>query len=121
MLEQRALIQWANLQAIPPAPDVTPGAKVADYLYAIPNGGKRSRIEAAIMQGEGVKAGVHDLHLPLAREGSIGLWIEMKAGKGKLTESQADWREQMLLAGHQCVTCWTWESAVHHIKEYLGC
>ena len=118
---QQALIRWARMQAIPASPDVEPGAKVADYLYAIGNGGKRSRIEAAIMQGEGVKAGVHDLHLPLARSGAFGLWIEMKAGKGKLTDDQAAWRTRMIMAGHQCVTCWDWESAANHIKEYLGC
>ena len=38
-------------------------------LFAVPNGGGRSRIEASIMKGEGVTAGVADLILLEARGG----------------------------------------------------
>jgi hypothetical protein len=118
--EQAWLMQWARLQPIPAAADIQPGSKVASYLYAIPNGGKRSLIEAARLVKCGVKAGVHDLHLPIARSGRIGLWIEMKYGAGRMSKEQLDWREKMELAGHMCVTCWSWAAAMDAIKVYLG-
>jgi hypothetical protein len=118
-LEQRALIDWARLQAIPAAHDVEPGAKVADYLFAIPNGGARSKVEAGIMKAEGVKPGVHDLQLPLARGIHLGLWIEMKFGDNKLSEHQIEWQARMVLAGWKCLVCWSALEAIDAIKAYL--
>lgn len=42
---------------------------VGKLLFAVPNGGARSRTEAAIMKAEGVTAGVTDLILLLGRGG----------------------------------------------------
>ena len=47
-------------------------------LYHIPNGGTRDPIEAKHMKEQGVKRGVPDLHLPVARGKYHGLYIEMK-------------------------------------------
>lgn len=51
-------------------------------LYHIPNGGKRTKAEAGIFKAMGVKSGVPDVHLPVARGGYHGLYIEMKRTKG---------------------------------------
>lgn len=51
---------------------------LAKLLFAVPNGGSRSKVEAAIMQGEGVTPGVSDLILLVARGNYNGLCIEMK-------------------------------------------
>ena len=51
-------------------------------LFAIPNGGKRGIATAARLKLEGVKPGVPDLMLPVARQGFHGLFIEMKRTKG---------------------------------------
>lgn len=57
--------------------------------FHVPNGGRRSRLEAAIFKGLGVKAGVADF---------IFLWgggcgcIELKAGRGSLSDAQRDFR-----------------------------
>lgn len=53
---QRMCVGWFRLQY--PA--------VGKLLFAVPNGGARSRTEAAIMKAEGVTAGVTDLILLLA-------------------------------------------------------
>ncbi len=57
-----------------------------------PNGGKRSPIEAAIMNGLGVRAGVADL---IFLHVGIAYALELKAEGGRQTESQmrflADW------------------------------
>jgi len=63
--------------------------------FAVPNGGARSKIEAAILKGMGVKPGVADLcliwHLPtITRMPGFG-FIELKAPGARLepSESQA--------------------------------
>lgn len=42
---------------------------IGKLLFAVPNGGARSRTEAAIMKAEGVTAGVADLILLIGRGG----------------------------------------------------
>ena len=118
--EQAALIKWAQLVRLPPAPDVEPGAVVADYVYAVPNSGKRSPRAAGRLKAEGLKKGVWDLHLPLARGGHPGLWIEMKSKTGSLEPEQRVWGDRMKLAGHQVHVCRSAEAAIAVLKAYLG-
>ncbi len=61
-------------------------------FFAIPNGGYRHKTTALKLRAEGVKPGVLDVCLPVARKGHTGLWIEFKAGKNTLTDYQADWK-----------------------------
>jgi len=118
--EQAALFRWAAWAPMPTAPDVFPGSKVADYLFAIPNGGKRDAREAARMKLQGVKAGVSDVLLPVKRGGSGGLWIELKApGGGRTSEAQKEWLVRMRYAGHRAIVCPGWLSAKATIEWYL--
>lgn len=56
-------------------------------IFAIPNGGYRSRATAARLKAEGVSRGVPDLFIP-----EWSLWIEMKRTKGgKLSPDQVNW------------------------------
>ena len=57
-------------------------------LFAIPNGGRRGKIEAAIMNGEGVRSGVADLFLAVPNSNFHGLFIEMKSENGRQNENQ---------------------------------
>jgi hypothetical protein len=91
-----------------------------DYAYAVPNGGKRGKIEAARMKGMGVRAGVSDYHLPVPRGIYHGLWIELKAGKGKPTDSQLEWQEKMRGQGHAAYVCTGWERARAVCRWYLA-
>ena len=50
-------------------------------VFAVPNGGGRSVVEASIMKAEGVTAGVADLLLLEARGGWGCLCLEMKTKK----------------------------------------
>ncbi len=52
-----------------------------NMLYHIPNGGKRNEREAAALKRQGVRAGVPDLCLPVAKGKYHGLYIELKYGK----------------------------------------
>jgi hypothetical protein len=88
-------------------------------LYAIPNGGRRSRAVAGKLKAEGVKPGVLDLHLPAARRGYHGLWIEMKYGRNDLTDLQRDFAADLQNEGHRVVTCWTRDQACEVLEWYL--
>lgn len=118
--QQEQVFRWARLQRIPDAEDVEPGSRVADYLYHPPNGGQRGKVTAARLQAQGVKSGVSDLHLPLARHGFHGLWIELKAEDGSVTARQQQWLDRMSRAGHMAVVCFGWGPAVETIRSYLG-
>lgn len=110
--EQRNLIQWANLRR-----GLYPEL---EWLHAIPNGGKRSKIEAACLVAEGVKAGVPDLHLPVARHGFHGLWIEMKRKQGGFVSTeQRRWLDAMQVNGYCAGVCKGWEEAAKLITWYL--
>ena len=77
---QRHCVKWFRYQF-----------KQPDYvIFAVPNGGKRGKIEAGIMKAEGVLAGASDL-VVLAHERVI--FIEMKAGKGTQTDKQKEFQK----------------------------
>lgn len=64
--------------------------------FHVPNGGWRSRTEAAIMKGCGVKAGVSDLIL--LHEGRFYA-LELKVLKGKETEAQCQFSVDVIMSG----------------------
>jgi hypothetical protein len=114
--EQERLFLWVNLATIS-------GYKLRDYIFAIPNGGKRNVREAARMKRQGVKAGVSDVFVPIPTLKYHGLWIEMKAPKGKakpkVQTNQQEWIERMNGIGYRAVVCYGWVEAKAVITEYL--
>ena len=109
---QVALLRWANLQA---------GAMpVLRLLFAIPNGGARNIVVAGKLKAEGVKAGVPDLFLPAPRGVYHGLFIELKAPKGKVQANQKEWLAALGLQGYRSVVCYGWEEAKDTIMQYLA-
>lgn len=109
--EQKAVIQWCILME-KCWPEL-------EYLYHVPNGGSRNRIEAANLKEEGVKAGVPDLELPAARGRYTGLHIEMKHGKNKVTEQQDKFLKALRSMGRCAVVCYEAEPAIQVISEYM--
>ncbi len=110
--EQQALFQWAGLNSAA-HPEL-------DLLYHIPNGGKRDRREASRLKLEGVKAGVPDLCLPVARGGYHGLYIELKAGKNTATPLQRQWITALIRQGYVAAVCNGWEKVAQVLVDYLG-
>ena len=108
---QAALFQWVTYNIVR-LPEL-------ELLFHIPNGGRRDRLEAARLKKEGVKAGVSDLFLPVARKGYHGLWIEMKAGDNKPTAAQIKWLSSMKKQGYATAVCYTWTAAAELIEKYL--
>lgn len=88
-------------------------------LFAIPNGGLRNKVTAARLKREGVKAGVPDLMLPVARGGYHGLFLEMKIGSNKPTQQQRAWLENLRGQGYFTHVCWDWSLALQYLLDYL--
>ena len=109
--EQKALFQWIDYNKNK--------YEELETIYHIPNGGKRNAREAARLKQEGVRAGVPDVHLPIPKGMYIGLWIEMKAPGGKLTNYQKDWKNKLESWGHKVIVCYNWEEAKNSILKYL--
>ena len=70
-------------------------------LHAIPNGGQRHVLVATKLKAEGVKAGVPDICLPVARGGYHGLYIEVKRSGGKPSLSQSGWIADLVEQGYR--------------------
>lgn len=88
-------------------------------LFAIPNGGKRDRITAARMKDEGVKPGVPDICLPVARNGYHGLFIELKHGDNDAAPAQRAWITALLKQGYLAVVSWDVDATIKLIEDYL--
>lgn len=119
--EQVALMSWARRYRI--VIGIGSGQLLSEYLYAIPNGGRRGKVEAARLKAAGVKAGVSDLHLPLPRGRFHGLWIELKAPKphpSSTSTEQRAWLKRMREAGHRAEVCFGAADAIAAIQDYLA-
>lgn len=90
-------------------------------LFHIPNGGSRNKAEAGRFKAEGVKAGVPDLMLPVARGDKHGLFIEMKRlDGGRVRPEQKAWMEKLQAQGYEAVVCRGWEGASEALVRYLS-
>lgn len=108
---QAALFAWAAINV-----GIYPELSA---MYAVPNGGARSARTGARMKAEGVKAGVPDICLPVARCGYNALYIEMKTEVGKLSQAQADFGRLLERWGNRVVICRKWNAAALEIENYL--
>lgn len=109
--EQKALFAWASL-AEGRWPEL-------GLLYAVPNGGHRHKAVAARMKAEGVKSGVPDICLPVARGGYHGLYIELKTVRGQVSNAQRQWLRRLQAQGYRVAICRGWEAARKFIEDYL--
>jgi hypothetical protein len=109
--EQVVFMQWCQLQE-----KKFPELKL---MFAIPNGGQRSVTTASKLKKEGVKAGIPDLHLPVARGEYNSLFIEMKVGKNRPTAHQMKMMELLTQAGNYCVVCYGAKEAIEATQSYL--
>lgn len=91
-----------------------------DLLYHVPNGGKRSKLEAAKFKRMGVKAGVPDLVIPVARGGYAGAFIELKVGSNTATVNQKRWLKDLKDQGYYTTVCYGSRKAAEIIEWYLN-
>jgi hypothetical protein len=91
-----------------------------NLMFHIPNGGKRRKAEAGRFRAEGVKSGVPDICLPVARGGYHGLFIELKRQHGnKATKNQNTWLADLREQGYAAAVAYGWEQAAKIITDYM--
>jgi hypothetical protein len=101
-VEQREFVQWFRHTY----KDVR--------IFAIPNGGARSRSAGAKFKMEGASAGVPDLYVPAWK-----LWIEMKREKGGTTSSvQRDWLNYLIGIGDTAMVCRGCADAIKKVTTF---
>jgi len=98
-------------------------------FHHIPNGGGRSKAEAGRFKAMGVKSGVSDYCLPVARGGFFGLYLEMKPAPYRTTggrivqprpsAEQKKWIEESQDHGYLAVVCWGWHAAAEQLSGYV--
>lgn len=112
---QAALFCWAAQNS-----DKYPELK---WMYAIPNGGQRDMVTASRLKAEGVKSGVSDVCLPVARDSEMGryhgLYIEMKKPGGRESQNQKDFGAFLAKQGYFYTMCDHWEEARDTIIAYF--
>ena len=110
---QSAVFEWMNWQAKGPIPELA-------WAFAIPNGGLRHIKVAKDLKEEGVKSGVPDIMIPVARNGFHGVFIEMKKPSGHTTTYQEEWLNQLAILGYLALTCHSSNEAIELIEYYFG-
>lgn len=91
--------------------------------YHIPNGGHRHPAVGEKLRLQGVKAGVSDIHLPMARGGWFGLYIEFKAAPphdADLTDQQTAFLLRVEQQGYYATVCRGVDEALRVIEQYLA-
>ena len=93
------------------------------HLWAVPNGGARSKATAGKLKAEGVVAGVADLVLTVPNAKHHALFIEMKTRTGRQSEAQKKWQQAQEAKGYKYVVCRSVEDFIEAIEDYLndGC
>lgn len=88
---------------------------------AIPNGGKRSAREAALLKAEGVTAGAPDWMLFVPYAEMVGLALEFKrpTGRWQLTESQAAFHDALKAQGWRVHIVTSAQQAWSALCDYL--
>lgn len=109
--EQVALMEWTAL--------VRGRYPELDFLYAVPNGGFRQPATARKLKEEGVKPGVPDLCLPVARSGFHGFYLEMKAADGRLSDIQVRWLTALRSHGYAACVAYSFDQARQLLVDYL--
>jgi hypothetical protein len=80
-----------------------------------PNGGKRNRIEAAILKGLGVRAGVSDL---IAVHEGKAFALEIKADGGRPSEAQLQFIDDFQAAGGHAVVAEGLDEALRVLETW---
>jgi hypothetical protein len=93
-----------------------------NLIYAIPNGGLRNKVVAAKLKAEGVLSGVPDLHIPVAKKGYHGLFIEMK--KDAKTEVKKGGTQDIVMeslreAGYMCAVAHSFDEFREIVNDYF--
>lgn len=92
--------------------------------FAIPNAGAGAQSgQAGKLKAEGVRPGVPDWCLPVSTiscKNGLGLWIEFKSARGRLSRAQIEYAESLRAQGHQVNVCRDDAEAERIVLDYIG-
>jgi hypothetical protein len=111
-LEQAALLEEIELRH----------PEAFALIYHVPNGGHRHKMVAIKLKQQGVKAGVPDLVLPMARGGYFGLYLEFKAAPpndAAVSASQTAYLKALAAQGYLAIVCRGHVEAMEQLCAYL--
>ena len=111
LAHQTALFTWVALNTVH-WPELR-------LLFAIPNEGLRSIRLGGQLKAAGMRAGVPDVFLPVARAGMHGLWLALKVIGNKTTPAQDKWLRDLAAEGYAVHVAHSWIEAREYILEYL--
>jgi len=111
LAHQTALFCWAALN--------TAQWPELRLLFSIPNEGLRSMRLGGQLKAAGMRSGVPDIFLPVARSGKHGLWIEMTVMGNRTTPQQDQWLCELANEGYSVCVAFSWIEARELILEYL--
>lgn len=90
-----------------------------ETMYHIANEGKRSASNGAYMKRQGLKSGVSDICVPVARCGYNNLYIELKTRNNKATKEQLKFIELINRYGGKALVVYEADNAIEVIKAYF--
>ena len=91
-----------------------------ELLEGTLNGVRLTQAQAGKAKAAGMLKGVHDVRLPVARGGYIGLSIELKYGKNKPTDEQIEYGKALEREGWKVLYVWdSWTKVKDEIVAYL--
>lgn len=113
-LMQAAAFTWARM---PLVQRQHPGIEL---LEGSMNGVTLTIAQAGKAKAAGMLKGAHDITLPVARGGYIGLSIELKAGKNKPSPEQVEYGIRLTAQGWKVLYLWDdWLKVKDAIEGYL--
>lgn len=106
--EQEALFDWAQYRT-----DL-------QLMFHVTNEGRRSVQYTQSLLRQGMKPGVPDIMLPVARGRYHGLFIELKRRiGGRVSPEQRAWQKALIEEGYCAVICKGFEDAKETIDWYM--
>lgn len=115
---QCACVRWFNFQ----------WPQYRGLLFAIPNGGARSKATAGKLKAEGVVPGVADLILLVPAKYRVNayleaifpaLCIEMKTSNGRQSPEQKEWQAKVESKGYKYAVCHSLDEFMAVVNGYL--
>jgi hypothetical protein len=100
-------MEWVRLQP-----------SIRRLVLHFPNEGKRSLRYGKFLKDLGMRSGVSDLFIPMARHGFIGCWIEIKNATGVLSPTQREFIKDMKEQGYYTAICRTVDHGIKLISWY---
>lgn len=88
-------------------------------IFAIPNGGGRTKSEGGKLKAEGVLSGVSDLQCINPSKGYSGFFAETKWGENTLSDNQKDFFKKAEACGFFTFTYYTLDEFISYVENYF--